>query len=49
MPVELQLFVKRVARDDKLIEQFEAEVIKFLSEVDQTITQLQSITERETA
>ena len=49
MPVELQLFVKRVARDDKLIEQFEAEVIKFLTEVDQTITQLQSITERETA
>lgn len=34
MPAELRLFIKRVSRDDKYIEQLEAEVTKFLEEVD---------------
>jgi putative phage-type endonuclease len=39
-PVELQLFVSRVERNDELIKELEAEVIKFLDEVDQTIIKL---------
>ena len=37
---ELQLFVARVDRDDAYIAELEAEVIKFLDEVDQTILKL---------
>lgn len=40
MPSDLQLFIKRINRDDKLIAEYEAEVIKFLTEVDQTLIQL---------
>ena len=39
-PEELQLFVTRVDRDDAYIAELEAEVIKFLDEVDQTIIKL---------
>jgi hypothetical protein len=39
-PEELQLFVTRVDRDDTYIAELEAEVIKFLDEVDQTIIKL---------
>ena len=39
-PEELQLFVARVDRDDTYIGELEAEVIKFLNEVDQTIIKL---------
>lgn len=39
-PVELQLFVSRVDRDDAYIAELEAEVLKFLDEVDQTIIKL---------
>jgi putative phage-type endonuclease len=39
-PEELQLFVARVDRDDTYIAELEAEVIKFLNEVDQTIIKL---------
>ena len=39
-PVELQLFVSRVDRDDDYIAELEAEVIKFLDEVEQTIIKL---------
>jgi putative phage-type endonuclease len=39
-PEELQLFVARVDRDDTYIGELEAEVIKFLDEVDQTILKL---------
>ena len=39
-PEELQLFVARVDRDDAYIAELEAEVIKFLDEVDQTIIKL---------
>ena len=39
-PEELQLFVARVDRDDTYIAELEAEVIKFLDEVDQTILKL---------
>ena len=39
-PVELQLFVSRVDRDDAYIAELEAEVVKFLDEVDQTILKL---------
>lgn len=40
MPADMQLFVVRVARDDALITSYEAEVIKFLAEVDDTILKL---------
>ena len=39
-PEELQLFVARVDRDDTYIAELEAEVIKFLNEIDQTISKL---------
>jgi putative phage-type endonuclease len=39
-PIELQLFVSRVERDDDYIKELETEVIKFLDEVDQTIIKL---------
>jgi putative phage-type endonuclease len=39
-PIELQLFVSRVERDDEYIKELETEVIKFLDEVDQTIIKL---------
>ena len=39
-PEELQLFVARVDRDDAYISELEAEVIKFLDEVDATIIKL---------
>jgi putative phage-type endonuclease len=39
-PVELQLFVVTLDRDDTYIAELEAEVIKFLDEVDQTIIKL---------
>ena len=40
VPMELQLFVARVDRDDTYIGELEAEVIKFLDEVEQTILKL---------
>jgi putative phage-type endonuclease len=39
-PMELQLFVARVDRDDTYIGELEAEVVKFLEEVEQTILKL---------
>jgi putative phage-type endonuclease len=39
-PVELQLFVSRLHRDDDFIKELEEEVIKFLDEVDKTIIKL---------
>ena len=39
-PAELQIFVARVDRDDSYIAELEAEVIKFLDEVEQTIIKL---------
>ena len=39
-PVELQLFVSKVDRDNDYIAELEAEVVKFLDEVDQTILKL---------
>ena len=39
-PMELQLFVSRVDRDDTYIGELEAEVVKFLEEVEQTIIKL---------
>ena len=40
---EYQLFVVRVPRDDKLIAEYEQEVIDFLATVDEQIKQLQSL------
>jgi putative phage-type endonuclease len=39
-PAELQIFIARVDRDDSYIAELEAEVIKFLDEVDATILKL---------
>ena len=40
MPGEMQLFVKRVHRDDALIAKMEAEVVEFLAELSQTLDSL---------
>jgi len=42
MPQEMQLFVRRVLRDDDLIRTYEDEVVQFLSEVESTIEKLKS-------
>jgi putative phage-type endonuclease len=41
LPADLQLFIKRVERDEKVIVCYEQEVVQFLSEVDSIIGQLQ--------
>jgi putative phage-type endonuclease len=43
LPAELQLFIKRVPRDDVFIKQIEAEIVKFLNELDIKITQLMKV------
>ena len=43
LPVELQLFVKRVPRDNMYIRLMEEEIIKFLNELDIKIAQLMEI------
>jgi putative phage-type endonuclease len=40
MPEDMQLFIKRVNRDDALIAEYEAEVVKFLGEVQETVDRL---------
>jgi putative phage-type endonuclease len=40
MPEDMQMFIKRVPRDEKLIAEYEAEVIKFLAEVQDTVDKL---------
>jgi len=43
LPQELQLFVKRVPRDDLFIKQAEAEIVRFLNELDIKIAQLMKV------
>ena len=43
LPHELQLFVKRVPRDDEFIKQMEAEIIQFLAELDDKINKLMKV------
>jgi putative phage-type endonuclease len=45
MPEHLKLFVRRVHRDDKHIEELETEVIKFLSEVEDKVASLNALSE----
>lgn len=40
MPEDTQLFIKRVPRDNALIAEYEAEVVKFLAEVQETVDKL---------
>jgi putative phage-type endonuclease len=40
MPDDMQLFIKRVPRDEALIAEYEAEVVKFLAEVQETVDKL---------
>jgi putative phage-type endonuclease len=40
MPEDMQLFIKRVERDDTLIAEYEAEIKSFLLEVDNTVAKL---------
>lgn len=42
LPPEMQLHVERVRRDGDLIEEIEAEVVKFLGEVDGTVADLRA-------
>lgn len=49
LPDEMQLHVRRVDRDDELIAELEAEVVKFLAEVDATVADLRERYMREAA
>lgn len=42
LPLEMQLHVERIQRDDALIEEIEGEVCKFLAEVDETVADLRA-------
>lgn len=42
MPQDMQLFIKRVPRDNEMIATLEAEVIKFLGELDELLSKLQA-------
>ncbi|QHJ77478.1 MAG: hypothetical protein [Caudoviricetes sp.] len=44
-PEDLKIFIKRVNRDDELIAEITEEVKKFLSELDETMTQLGQLAE----
>jgi len=43
LPTELQMFVKRVPRDDMYIKLIEDEIVKFLAELDTKINQLMKV------
>ncbi len=43
MPEHLRLFIKRVERDDKLIEEIKSEVVKFLDELEETVKKLEEL------
>ena len=43
MPAKAQMFVKRLNRDDEYIANMEAEIIKFLAELDGKVQQLKKI------
>lgn len=42
LPSDMQMFVKRVLRDDDLIRQYEAEVTRFIEEVDEIVQKLRN-------
>ena len=44
LPAHLQLYIKRVPRDPQHIAELEAEVSKFLSELDEKVSKLQEVT-----
>jgi putative phage-type endonuclease len=46
LPADLRLFVKRVERDDALIEELEVEVIAFLVEIDAKLAALSNLSKR---
>jgi putative phage-type endonuclease len=48
MPAKAQLFVKRVDRDDTYIAEIEAEIVKFLAEVESQVNQLNQYIESQT-
>ena len=43
MPAHLQLYIKRIERDDKYIINLESEVIMFLGEVSETVSKLEKL------
>lgn len=49
LPLEMQLHVERIQRDDALIDEIEGEVRKFLAEVQATVAELESRYLREAA
>ena len=48
-PVELQMFVKRVHRDDERIAELETEVTAFLSEVEAKVAELETLKMKDAA
>lgn len=49
LPAEMQIFIKRVPRENALIAELESEAVKFLAEIDLTISKLQAKFERAAA
>lgn len=49
LPESMRLFVQRVHRDDAAIAELEGHVAEFLAEVDQTVSQLRELYERQAA
>ena len=49
LPAEMQLFVKRLARDDDRIAELEKEVTAFLAELDEKVSQLTALYHKEAA
>jgi hypothetical protein len=47
LPERMRLYVKRVNRDSALVAEIEAEVAKFLKEIDETVAQLRARYEQE--
>jgi hypothetical protein len=43
MPAKAQLFIKRVPRDPVFIQKMEAEIVKFLGELDAKVNQLKEL------
>ena len=43
LPEELQLFVKRVLRDDTYIKLMESEIVQFIAELDDKINKLMKV------
>ncbi len=49
LPLPMRLFIRRIARDDRMIAELEREVRGFLAEIDAVIAKLESLPEAQAA